>query len=74
MIPDMSPEAIEARLRRLSAQSDLRAGRRLATKVDMSAEAITGRLRQQSRLRDLCLDLGRAAAAPERTDEARGRR
>jgi len=52
---DMSPEAVEERLRTLGRLSDLRPENRLATKVDMSSSAVTRRLRSVSRLRDLCL-------------------
>jgi hypothetical protein len=51
---DMSPEAIEARLREVSR---LRDARRLL-EVDMSPEAIERRLRKVSELRDLCKKLG----------------
>ncbi len=57
--PDMSAGAVTRRLRESSAQSDLTASRRLATKVDMSARAVTRRLRTQSALRDACLAWGR---------------
>jgi hypothetical protein len=61
MSPDrMSPGAVTRRLRDLSARSDLRATRRLATKVDMSRAAVTRRLRTQAALRDACLAWGRA--------------
>lgn len=61
---DMSPAAVGARLRRLSALSDLATARRPATKVDMSPAAVTRRLRTQSMLRSACLrfaSIGRGA-------------
>lgn len=62
--PDMSPAAIDARLRRVSALADLRPEARLEAKLDMSAEGIDRRLRQVSELRRLCLALGSAPDTP----------
>jgi hypothetical protein len=59
----MSPSAVSQRLRESSAQSDLTAARRLATKVDMSPAAVTRRLRTQAALRDACLAWGRRPSA-----------
>lgn len=50
---------LEARLRALARLADLRADRRLATKVDMSARGVTRRLRRLSALRSCCLRWGR---------------
>ncbi|MBX3231576.1 MAG: hypothetical protein KIT84_23890 [Labilithrix sp.] len=57
MIP--SPEEVEARLRRASALSDLRADRRLDAKIDLSPDAIEARLREASSLLTTCLELAR---------------
>jgi hypothetical protein len=59
MSADMSPPAIDARLRRASALADLRSEHRLHAKIDMSPAAIVRRLREVERLRRLCLELGR---------------
>ena len=56
---DMSPEAISARIRRVSELSDLREDRRLDGKIDYSPEGISRRIREVSQLRALCLSLGR---------------
>jgi hypothetical protein len=59
-----APRDVTARLRAMSAASDLHSDRRLAHKVPMSAAAVTRRLRVQSELRDACLAwaaLGRKA-------------
>jgi hypothetical protein len=47
--------AVSERLRALARLSDLRSGRRLATKVDMSPRAVTRRLELMSELRRCCL-------------------
>jgi len=59
MTVDMSPEAITARLRRVSELSDLRAELRLHGKIDDSPEAVTAGLREALSLAELCLALGR---------------
>jgi len=64
MSADMSPAAVSARLREVARLSDLRAERRLATKVDMRPEAVSARLRQVQQLRALCLSV-RATEGPE---------
>lgn len=51
---DMSPEAISARLRQISALADLAPERRLEGKIDMSPQAITARLREAAALLELC--------------------
>ena len=51
---DMSPQAITARLREVSALSDLAPERRLEGKIDMSPPAITARLRECAALLELC--------------------
>lgn len=56
---DMSTTAVSERLKTMSRMSDLRTDNRLDTKVDMSPQGITRRLRLQSRLRRLCLTLGK---------------
>ena len=67
MTVDMSPEAILARLREVSALSDLDRDRRLDGKIDYSPEAIQARLTEVGRLLDLCLALGEATPVdPER--------
>ena len=55
-VADMSPDAINARLREVSRLRDERIAR-AAEVLDMSPEAITRRLRRVSRLRDACLQL-----------------
>lgn len=55
MSVDLSPCAIEARLREVSRLADpLHSELRLTTKIDLSAEGITARLREASDLLDLC--------------------
>ena len=56
-LPD--PATVSARLREVGRLSDLRAERRLATKIDLRPEAVSRRLRTVGRLTDLCLRLGR---------------
>jgi hypothetical protein len=51
---DMSPQAITARLREISAISDLAPERRLEGKIDVSPQAITARLREAAALLELC--------------------
>lgn len=57
--PDMSAEAIVARLREVSALSDLAPERRLEGKIDMSGPAILARLREASDLLELCSALAK---------------
>jgi hypothetical protein len=52
--PDMSAAAISARLRTVSALSDLAPERRLDAKINMSPEAISARLREAAALLELC--------------------
>lgn len=47
---DMSPQAIEARLRQVTALSDLAPERRLDAKLDMSPDGLMRRLREVSEL------------------------
>ncbi len=51
---DLSREALHARLRYASEISDLRAERRLDSKLDMSPAGIERRLREVSELLQLC--------------------
>ncbi len=61
MSADLSPGAIEGRLREASRLAgSLLPEARLATKIDLSAAGIAGRLREASELLDLCRTLGRA--------------
>jgi hypothetical protein len=53
---DMSPRAVERRLREVSRQRREQLERQ--GPVDMSPEGVEGRLRAVSRLRGLCLRLG----------------
>lgn len=50
----MSPEAISRRLAVVSAAADLRASRRLETKIDVTAAGVSRRFREVSQLNDLC--------------------
>jgi hypothetical protein len=55
---DMSPSAIDARLRHVSVLSDsITSEQLIEAKIDMSPPAISRRLREVSELRDLCLRL-----------------
>ena len=56
--PNLSREAITARLREASALADLRPEHRLDAKIGLSPAAVTARLKLVSELRDLCLRLG----------------
>jgi hypothetical protein len=56
---EMSPAAIDARLRRAAQLADLRTEQRLACKIDMSPRTIAARLREVERLRRLCLELAK---------------
>jgi hypothetical protein len=58
----MTPAAVSARLREVGRLAELRADRRLETKIDMSPAAVSGRLRAVGRLAALCLRLGRRSA------------
>ena len=60
MSVDLSPDAVLARLRRVSDLSDLHAERRLDAKLDMSPEGIVRRLTEVSELLSLCTALGAA--------------
>ncbi len=69
MSVDMSPQAVNTRLREASRLAgSLRPETRLDTKIDMSPAAISARLRQASDLLDLCraLDARRATAQAAR--------
>ena len=59
---DMSPSAIEERILRASALSDLRPETRLDAKLDMSPAGILRRINEASELRALCEQL--AASTP----------
>jgi hypothetical protein len=61
---DMSPEAIDARLREACALSDALEGPGPQA-VSMSAEAITQRLREWAELTRMCLLLGRSTLSPD---------
>ena len=52
--PDMSSDAITARLRHASGLSDLAPEKRLEGKLDMSAAAVTARLKEAASLLQLC--------------------
>lgn len=56
---EMSAQAITERLRRVSAQSDLRSELRLVPKLDMTPSGITRRLEKVEALRRFCLELVR---------------
>lgn len=59
MSVDMSPEAILARLDRITELADLRPEHRLLYKIDYSPRAIGARLRTVAELSRVCLALGR---------------
>jgi hypothetical protein len=63
---DMSAQAIASRVQAVSAQSDLRVGRRLLTKVDLSAAGIERRIRAASEMLDLCRSLQRVGHTARR--------
>lgn len=63
MSVDLSPAAVERRLRQASAMSDLDPRTRLDAKLDMSPVGIAARLREAAELLDTCLRL-RALAPP----------
>jgi hypothetical protein len=50
----MTPEAVSARLREVGRLTDLRASKRLETKIDMRPAAVSRRLRTVGLLTDLC--------------------
>jgi len=59
---DMSPEAIEARLRRASEASfPLTAATRLDSKIDLSGRGVSARLQEASDLLELSRALARGA-------------
>ncbi len=64
MTLDLPPAAVSARLREVGRRSDLRAERRLDTKIDMSPAAISRRLRTVGQLTSLCLRPGRRPVRP----------
>ncbi len=67
MSVDMSPDAIDARLRAASAVAgSLRPEDRLATKIDLSEQGVTRRLKEASDLLDLCRALSAAGSAADR--------
>ena len=73
MRAEMSPAAIEARLREVSQMAgSLRPEARLATKIDLSAAGVAARLREASDLYDVCSALARARS--QQVALARGRR
>jgi hypothetical protein len=60
---DLSPGAIEARLREASRLvGSLRPEHRLSTKIDLSAAGVAARLRTASDLLELCRALAQAGA------------
>jgi hypothetical protein len=63
MSVDLSPAAIERRLREASRLAgDLRPENRLTTKIDLSAHGVAARLKEASDLLELCRALGRSGA------------
>lgn len=56
----MSPDAVRARLERVSELADLRPERRLHAKLDMSPAGVLRRVQIASQLRDLCEALAAA--------------
>ena len=61
MSADMSPAAIDARLREASRLAgSLRPEARLETKIDLSSAGVASRLREASELLDLCRRLARS--------------
>lgn len=60
---DMSPAAIEERIRSASSLSCLRPETRLDAKLDMSPEGVARRIREASQLRALCLMLSQSTPA-----------
>lgn len=71
---EMGPAAVSGRLRELGGLCDLRADRRLATKLDMRPAAVSRRLRTLGSLTALCLRLGRRAVGDGRRRQAEARR
>lgn len=68
-MPDMSPAAVTARLRRVSELSSLKMP--LPSRVDMSPQAVTRRLQEVSQLLRLQLALGRLTL-PQAPEETKG--
>ena len=63
MSAEMSPAAVDARLREVSRMAgSLRPEARLATKIDLSAAGVAARLREASELYDVCSALARAGS------------
>ena len=54
---ELTPQAVTARLRAVSAVADLRPEHRLDAKIGLSAADVTARLKVASELRALCLRL-----------------
>ena len=63
---DLGPDALTGRLRAASDLADLRPEHRLDAKIDLGAPAVTRRLELVSELREVCLELGRAAPTGSR--------
>ena len=64
MSVDLSPTAIEARLREVSQLAgSLRPEDRLTTKIDLSGAGVAKRLKEASDLLDLCRVLAQAGAS-----------
>ncbi len=61
---NLSPEAVTQRLRAASRQSPLGERPVVSAKAGSSPRSISSRLRLLSRLRDLCLRLGRCGGPP----------
>lgn len=57
---DMSSAGVTARLKHISAISDLDPKRRMEGKLDMSPAAVTARLREVAALLDLCRTLAQS--------------
>jgi hypothetical protein len=63
MSVDMSPDAIDARLRKTSElAAPLRPETRLTTKIDLSGAGVSARIREASDLLDLCRALARSGS------------
>jgi hypothetical protein len=63
MSVDMSKEAVDARLRRVSElAAPLSAETRLANKIDLSGAGVASRLKEASDLLELCQTLARMGA------------
>ena len=70
----MTASAVSARLRDVGRLSDLRADRRLDTKLDMRPASVSRRLRTVARLTSLCLRLGRRTLPASVEDSQTGGR